>query len=41
LEIEGSSKCHNSIEPTGVTMMNMFGETKLKSSMPLLRQIQT
>ena len=39
LAMEGSSKCHSSIKPDGVTMMNVSEETKLKSSMPILRGI--
>jgi hypothetical protein len=36
-DMEGSSNCHNSMKPIGVTIINIFDETKLKSSMPILR----
>lgn len=39
LEMEGSWKCHNSRTPIGVTRMNVSDETKLKSSIPILRVI--
>jgi len=36
-DMEGSWKYHNSMRPNGVTIINVSDETKLKSSMPILR----
>ena len=36
-DMEGSWKYHNSMKPIGVTIINVSDETKLKSSMPILR----